>query len=65
MSDITKRARVQVRRSSVDGKWRRWELKSALSLNLITSEQVEAKEAIDGLVPVCTGVFRTRAGAFR
>lgn len=64
MSD-KKPARIQVRRSPVDGMWRRWEQRSALSLNLVTPEQIRLMEAVDALVPVCTGVFRTRAGAFR
>jgi hypothetical protein len=59
------KAKVQVRRSPVDGKFRRWEYRSSLSLNLITSEQVEAGEAIDADVPVCTGVFKSRGAAFR
>lgn len=57
--------RAQVRRSPVDGKFRRWELRSALSLGLITQEALSLKEAIDTPVPVCTGVYKTRGEAFR
>jgi len=62
---MTKTPRVQVRKSPIDGLWRRWEYRAALSLGLITSAQIEALEAVDGPVAVCTGVFATRGAAFR
>ncbi|MGH2619849.1 MAG: hypothetical protein ACRDHG_04680 [Anaerolineales bacterium] len=52
--------RIQVRQSPVDGKFRRWEYRSASALGFVIEEGDRDYE-----VPVCTGVFKTRGAAFR
>lgn len=71
----TKRSRFDLRRSPVDGMWRRWELRWASSVNdpygqpaLLDPEDAEQKMS-DGTrhdykVWVVTGVFRTRKEVF-
>lgn len=58
-----------IRQSPVDGKWRRWELKSAVTLGWQEPEDAHQKRS-DGssyeeFVQVCTGVFDTKAKAKR
>jgi hypothetical protein len=58
-----------IRQSPVDGKWRRWELKSAVTLGWQDPEDAAQKRS-DGsrceeFVQVCTGVFDTKQQAKR
>jgi hypothetical protein len=62
-------ARLQARRSPVDGKFRRWEKKWASALGFISQEdawQVRSDGTHhDWEVWVCTGVFKSRREVFK
>jgi hypothetical protein len=56
--------RFDLRKSPVDGKWRRWEMRSAVSLGLHDPEEADLLKN-DWLVPVVTGVYNTRKEVFK
>ncbi len=53
-----------IRKSPVDGLLRLWEQRSALSLGMITQDQIVNEEAVNGPVWVVTGVHRVRREVF-
>ena len=54
-----------IRKSAVDGKLRLWEQRSALDLGIVTQDEIDAQEAINGLVWVVVGVHKGRAAIFK
>lgn len=58
-----------IRQSPVDGKWRRWELISAVQLGMQDPEEAYQPRGdgttMEYFVQTCTGVFNTKAQAKR
>ena len=48
---------VEYSKSSVDNKIRKWELVWATTINLVTQEEIDSKQAVDYQLWVCVSVL--------